>query len=168
MSKLTKRHKKGFAPFADQHSRVLILGSMPGERSLQQQEYYAHPQNLFWKMMSHVTGQELPHDYQQKIKMLNDAHIAVWDVCDACIREGSLDSAILDEKPNPIPELLQQFPQIKAIAFNGNKAGALYRKYFKTIPGIQYYHLPSTSPANAGIPWHIKLAAWKQIASHLH
>lgn len=142
--------KHGFAPILpEQEAKILVLGSMPGEKSLAEVQYYAHRHNLFWHMMSIVCREILPETYSERVQLLKRHGIAVWDVCDSCIREGSLDTAIQEEQANAIPALLSRHPSIKLIAFNGQKAANLFRKYFKEI-NIPQLTLPSTSPANAG------------------
>lgn len=163
----SSRHKTGFPPVVNADSRLLILGSMPGERSLADQQYYAHPRNLFWPFIAALCHDMVPEDYTARKKLLLNNRIAVWDVCDACIREGSLDTAILDEIPNAIEDLLDQYPGIRTIAFNGQKAAALFRKYFKRREGYNYITLPSTSPANAGIPVVQKQGEWMKLKEEL-
>ena len=98
---------QSFGPIADKHSRVLVLGTMPGAMSLAKRQYYGHPRNAFWPIMARLCDRELPEDYALRKAMLLDAGIALWDVCGECEREGSLDSNICHEKPNRIDELLR-------------------------------------------------------------
>jgi len=163
-NKRSALHKVGFPPLVHPDSRLLILGSMPGERSLAEQQYYAHPRNLFWTMIAARAGlSSAPDDYEARKALLQQLHIALWDVCDACIREGSLDTAILEEIPNRIDQLLELHPGIRTVAFNGQKAAALFRRYFKLKDGIRYITLPSTSPANAGVSLDRKKGQWMQL-----
>lgn len=158
----------GFPPLVQPGSRLLILGSMPGEKSLEQQEYYAHPRNLFWPFIAALADETAPQVYAQKKELLARLNIALWDVCDTCFRQGSLDTAIRQEVPNDISGLLQQHPAIRTLVFNGQKAAALYRKYFKQEDALAYLTLPSTSPANAGISLEDKRKAWLGLKGYLH
>lgn len=140
-----------FAPLVDDECRVLILGSMPGRRSLDMQEYYAHPQNRFWRLLALLLNEEMPTNYNDKCALLLRHHIALWDTLGYCEREGSLDSDIKNEQPNAVCELLAVQPQIKAVFCNGGKAAAAFKRYFaKGLPReIDVYYFSSTSPANA-------------------
>ena len=142
----------GLRPNIDKDCRALILGSMPGVKSLEAQQYYAHPQNRFWPMMAHLLGEELPSAYEEKLAMLLRHHIALWDSIGSCEREGSLDSAIRDEQGNDFVALLQEYPGIRAIYFNGGKSAQAFKRYNKALlarPDIAFHAMPSTSPANA-------------------
>ena len=140
-----------FAPLVDAECRVLILGSMPGRRSLDMQEYYVHPQNRFWRLLALLLNEEMPTNYNDKCALLLRHHIALWDTLGYCEREGSLDSDIKNEQPNAVCELLAEQPQIKAVFCNGGKAAAAFKRYFaKSLPReIDVYYFSSTSPANA-------------------
>ena len=125
---------------------------MPGVKSLEEQQYYVHPQNRFWKLMGLFCNVENFHDlnYQKKLQNLLKNQIALWDVIQSCNRDGSLDSNIQNEVPNNLPDLLKQFPNIKIICLNGNKAYTAFKKYFPDLlEKYNCYKLPSTSPANA-------------------
>lgn len=142
---------KSFLPNIDKNSEVLILGSMPGIKSLEEQQYYAHPQNRFWKLMGECCNcKDLAKKiYPEKLKILLKNKIALWDVIATCNRDGSLDSNIENEIPNDIPKLLKKY-NIKRICFNGNKSYLSFKKYFPQIlEQYNCYKLPSTSPANA-------------------
>lgn len=102
-----------------------------------------------------------------KLKMLNDAGIALWDVAQLAYRPGSMDSNMKGEKPNDIEALLRSYPAIRAIAFNGRKAEHLYRKHFQLMPNINYYSLPSTSPANAGYGFEMLYNEWSVVAPYV-
>lgn len=160
--------KQSFAPVETADARVLLLGSMPGEASLRAQQYYAHPQNLFWKFIFDCAGIEISDEYQRRIATLKSLHIALWDVLQQCRREGSLDSSIEkdSERHNDIVGLLARLPQVSKICFNGQKAFSLFKKHIlKTVPDMalryQLVVLPSTSPANASQNYHIKFARWR-------
>lgn len=147
-----KQNCRSFEASIDNNSQILILGSMPGVKSLDEQQYYAHPQNRFWKLMGKLCNkdnlQEL--NYNGKLQVLLQHKIALWDVIQSCERNGSLDSNIQNETPNNISDLLKQFPNIKVICLNGNKAYTAFKKYFSEIlEEYRCYKLPSTSPANA-------------------
>ena len=143
---------KSFAPSIDNNSKILILGSMPGVKSIAEQQYYAHPQNRFWKVLGYICNisnlQEF--EYLRKLESLLDNNIALWDTIKTCKRKGSLDSDIQNETPNDIKDLLKKYPKIKTICLNGNKSYSAFKKYFPDL--IQKYNckkMPSTSPANA-------------------
>lgn len=143
---------KSFKPSIDNNSRILILGSMPGIKSLEEQQYYAHPQNRFWKVMGNICNEpklsEL--DYDTKLKILLNSNIALWDTIKSCKREGSLDSDIQNEKPNNIGKLLKTYPNIEIICLNGNKSYIAFKKYFPDLlKKYTCYKILSTSPANA-------------------
>lgn len=159
---------EGLAPVVNEHCRVLILGTMPGAESLRKQAYYGNERNLFWKLMAGVTGKEAPPDYEERKQFLLAHKIALWDMCQTCLREGSLDSAISEETPNEIPSFVQKYPEIRAIAFNGKASERLFAKYFGSIAGIDLYGMPSTSPANAGIGWEVKVGEWGKIKKYLY
>lgn len=121
---------KSFAPIVDEHSRILILGSMPGIKSLEQQEYYAHPQNRFWRLLALLLQEDVPQDYSAKQALLHKHHIALWDTLGYCEREGSLDSSIKNEAPNAVVELAGELPHLQAVVCNGGKAAVAFKKYF--------------------------------------
>ena len=143
---------KSFKLSIDNHSKILILGSMPGVKSLAEQQYYAHPQNRFWKVMGNICNEPKLHEYSYGLKLttLLKNNIALWDTIKSCDREGSLDSDIQDETPNDIKSLLNKYPSIKTICLNGNKSYSVFKKYFPNLLEKYNYHkMPSTSPANA-------------------
>ncbi len=143
---------KSFLPVIDNKSKILILGSMPGVKSLQEQEYYAHPQNRFWKLMGLFCNEPELHEYnyKRKLEILLKNNIALWDTIKTCLREGSLDTDIQKEIPNNIRELLNKYPNIKIICLNGNKAYCAFKKYFPDLSEkYKCLKMPSTSPANA-------------------
>jgi len=159
-----------FPPIADAHARVLILGSLPGQVSLQRQQYYAHPHNAFWKIMERRfgAGPELP--YAERVQCLVQNGIALWDVCAAAQRPGSLDTSIVHSSvvPNGIAAFIASHPGIGLICFNGSKAADLYRRL--VLPGlptkirsIRTETLPSTSPAHAAMPFEEKLTRWAAV-----
>ena len=156
---------KSFKPSIDKQSKILILGSMPGVKSLEEQQYYAHRKNRFWRLMCIFCNVENLHDlnYQEKLQILLKSKIALWDVIQSCNRDGSLDSNIQNELPNDIPELLKQFPNIKIICLNGNKAYTAFKKYFiEILKNYKCYKMPSTSPANARYKLDDLYQQWQQ------
>ena len=154
---------KSFAPFIDENSRLLILGTMPGIKSLEKQQYYAHERNAFWPLLFAIFRSPYTTDYQQKIKLLYDNNIALWDTLKYCFREGSLDSDIQMAEPNNIDGLLKIYPKIKSIVFNGKYAEKFYKKHQKISSEIKYLSMPSTSPANARLSFEQKLQIWSAI-----
>ncbi|MBQ9246446.1 DNA-deoxyinosine glycosylase [bacterium] len=141
---------KSFAPIINKNSKILILGSMPGIKSLEAVQYYAHPQNRFWKIMSvYCNYQNLEKEnYKIKTSVLLKNNIALWDVIQSCTREGSLDTNIQNVKPNNIIGLIKKYPGIKKILCNGTKSYELFVKNNKNIE-VPIIKVPSTSPANA-------------------
>ena len=108
-----------FPPIVDKSSKILILGSVPGVKSLQMQQYYAHPQNNFWKLMFHLLDTEFSSDYHTRLQLLKKHRIALWDVIESCERKGSKDTDIKSEIDNDIQELINSHPNIKIIFCNG-------------------------------------------------
>lgn len=157
---------ESFPPSIGSHCRVLILGSMPGVRSLAAAQYYAHPQNQFWPLMQALFGVERDLPYAQRLRRLNDTGVGLWDVLHGCERRGSLDSDIApgSEVANAIPALLQQHTEIRALAFNGGKAEQAFRRHVQAqLPAsrpVRLLALPSTSPAHAGMRPAEKLQRW--------
>ena len=160
---------QSFPPIEARGSRVLILGTMPGQESLRARQYYAHPQNAFWRIVGDLLGFDRTLDYGLRIERVRAADIAVWDVLRSCTRKGSLDSAIEPSSavPNDFAGFLADHPQMTRICFNGAKAEALFAKHVRPRLGaaaeLQYLRLPSTSPAHAGLPFSEKLRAWRAI-----
>lgn len=160
-------HDKGFPPIADAHARVLILGSLPGQVSLQRQQYYAQPQNAFWKIMGRLFGAGPDLPYEKRAQRLRQNGIALWDVCAAAERPGSLDAAIVHASvvPNDFAAFIETHPDIGLICFNGGKAAELYRRLvLPDLPtaarAVRTVTLPSTSPAHAAMPFEDKLTRW--------
>ncbi|HQP10371.1 MAG TPA: DNA-deoxyinosine glycosylase [Candidatus Omnitrophota bacterium] len=150
-----------FPPIVDSRCQILILGSMPSIRSLQAQEYYAHPQNQFWKIMAVLLGHALPLTYAQKKRMLLKSRIALWDVISSCKREGSLDSRIRQVKFNDFAALFKKYKSIRAVFCNGNTAFKLFQKASHRCD-LPVFPVPSTSPAyTKSLAW--KTGRWKNI-----
>lgn len=151
-------------PSVDKNSEILILGSMPGVKSLEEQQYYAHPQNRFWKVMGAICYSPDLHNksYREKLAVLLENHIALWDTIKSCKREGSLDSEISQETPNDIASLLKKYPNIRYICLNGNKSYLMFKKYFpELLEKYKCYKMPSTSPANAKYSLENLINEWK-------
>lgn len=153
-------------PVYDEQSRILILGSFPSVKSREQQFFYGHKQNRFWKVLAQVLGCGVPEDIPQKRAMLIKHHIAVWDVIASCEITGSSDASIRDVKPNDLSPILSA-ADIRAIYTNGGKAHQLYQKYIFPVTGREAYLLPSTSPANAGYSLERLVEAWRRIRDPL-
>ncbi len=154
-----------FPPIADEHSRILILGNMPGKVSLNREQYYAHPQNAFWKIMFMLFNQAPHDDYEKKKTLLLNHGIALWDVLKGCERESSADSDILLEERNDFDTFFARHSSIKHIFFNGNNPYLYYKRHLKNIP-LPYTILPSTSPAHA-VAWQMKFNEWQVIENYL-
>tara|TARA_R110002096_G_scaffold6409_2_gene29741 strand:+ start:60351 stop:60866 length:516 start_codon:yes stop_codon:yes gene_type:complete len=154
---------QGFEPVARSDARVLILGSLPGQRSLDEQQYYAHPRNAFWGIMRDLFG--IDGDYEQRCKGLESARIALWDVLQASVRRGSLDADIQLEtaNANDFAAFFSRHPGIELIVFNGKKSEALFRKLVRGagLETLAMATLPSTSPAYAAMTYSGKLKAWR-------
>jgi len=151
---------ESFSPVVGIDPKILILGTMPGRKSLEMQEYYAHPRNILWKIIFNLLKVTEKNTYSEKIELVKEKQIALWDVCYSCRREGSLDSNIKDESPNQIPDFLKRYPSIEIIIFNGQKSREKYLKYFDYIEGLEYHCLPSTSPANTSMNFQEKIVKW--------
>jgi len=149
-----------FPPIIAIQPKILILGTMPSATSLQACEYYAHPGNTFWRIMSAIEGVDCPTEYEKKKELIIKMGLAVWDVCHSCIRPGSADSDISNEVPNKINELLAAHPSIHTILYNGKTAEKLFYRHLKKIEGINMFAMPSTSPAYT-MSFEKKLEVWK-------
>lgn len=157
--------KTSFDPISNADTTILILGTIPGDKSLELQEYYGHARNRFWKVIAKITGNEAPITYDDKKALLLQTTIGVWDVAHKATRKGSLDSAIFDEEPNDLDNFIAKHANLKVIGFNGKKAEALFDKYFERKGGIKYVSLPSTSPANATINFEKMCGLWLEVLS---
>ncbi|MDH3636234.1 MAG: DNA-deoxyinosine glycosylase [Gammaproteobacteria bacterium] len=160
---------RSFEPIIGRRPRILILGSMPGVASLEAIQYYAHPRNAFWPIMSELFGIDHRADYEARVAELTKQPLILWDTLQACQRPGSLDSNI-DVKTasaNDFAALLQRFPGIRAILFNGATSERYFRQLvLPTLPTtleLALLRMPSTSPAHAGMSFEQKLAAWRQL-----
>ena len=161
---------QGFAPIADRHAKLLILGSMPGAASLDAAQYYAHPRNAFWPTVEAVWDIPTRLDYTARKRALREAGIAVWDVLANCRRSSSLDADIEQGSMvvNDFAAFFRRHPRIQLIAFNGATAQALYRRHvLPTLPvslqQIPALRMPSTSPAHAALSLQRKAQQWKEL-----
>ena len=147
-------------PVYDSNSKILILGSFPSVKSREQQFFYGHKQNRFWRVMAQVLDCAVPEDVPQKRAMLLTHHVALWDVIASCEITGSSDASIRDVRPNDLSRILSK-ADIQAIYTNGSKAYELYRKYIFPVNGREAQPLPSTSPANAVYSLERLVEVWK-------
>ncbi|MCW8193457.1 DNA-deoxyinosine glycosylase [Proteobacteria bacterium 005FR1] len=165
-------HVESFPPIATAKAEKLILGSMPGKASLQAHQYYGHPRNNFWPIIATVLGFPADLPYASRCHELSESRVALWDVMKACFRSGSLDSDIVESSvvTNDFSCFLRAHPAIRIIYFNGAKAEQSYQRYVlpqlpEDLASIPAVRLPSTSPANASIPYSAKLESWRRIAA---
>lgn len=155
-----------FAPLVSSAPTRLILGSMPGRRSLECSQYYAHPQNAFWYVMSQVCAFDLPQEYTERVECLMSAHYCLWDVLYDCDRKGSLDSNIDrgSEVPNDFVTFFKRHPTLKLVGFNGQTSRKIFSRYFgslyQELEHIKWVDLPSTSPAYASLSRDEKSRIW--------
>jgi len=155
--------KTSFDPISNADTTILILGTIPGDKSFELGEYYGHSRNKFWKIISTITNNDLPLTYSDKKGLLIKSKIGIWDVAHKANRKGSLDSAIEDEEPNDLDNFIARHKNLKVIGFNGTKSQALFDKYFDRKSDLKYISLPSTSPANTGIDFDNICKQWRQI-----
>ncbi len=156
-----------FAPFTTEATRLLVLGSLPGQQSLAAQRYYAHPQNQFWRLIGAVIGVDLPAlPYEERLTALATARVGLWDSVGSAVRPGSLDSAIQDHETNALADLAAKLPQLQAVGFNGALSYKLGAPLLAAT-GLQLIRLPSSSPANAGMTFEAKREAWIALAAYL-
>ena len=153
--------KLGLPPIARTDARLFVLGSLPGDASLAAQRYYAHATNQFWRLLGQAIGEELqPLGYEERLERLAARRIGLWDVIASASRRGSLDQAIREAQHNRIEHLLHDFPDLRAIAFNGTTASTIGRKLIgEPPPRLRLVDLPSSSAANTR-PFDDKARAW--------
>jgi hypoxanthine-DNA glycosylase len=153
-----------FPPVAGRGTKVLILGSLPGLASLRLDQYYGHPRNRFWELLGAALGEDLRAlPYRKRLGRLRARGVALWDVVSSAHRSGSLDAAIRDESHNEVAALIARLGP-RAVFLNGRKAAAAFRR---CAPGLPAFTLPSSSPANASVPWARKARAWRRIRAYL-
>lgn len=161
----TAARKRCFDPVVDARTRVLVLGSLPGERSLAQQQYYGNPQNRFWILVSGVIGHDLvPLDYAARLRTLLEHGVGLWDVVAEAEREGSLDNRIRGQVGNDLVRLAEGLPRLEVIGFNGATAARLglkalgeHARRYRIVP------LPSSSPAHASMTLEQKREHWLRL-----
>lgn len=156
-----------FEPVYDGSSRVLVLGSFPSVASREQSFYYGHPQNRFWRVAAALCKRPVPQTTDEKLLLLHENRIALWDVISVCDITGSSDASIRNARPNDIAWLVSRAP-IEKILLNGRRAGELYAKLTGASVSLPYAVLPSTSPANASWSLQRLLEAWAQLADARH
>ena len=160
--------KASFPPVVRADTRVLVLGSLPGERSLAEGRYYAHPRNLFWRLAGAAIGREELEGlaYEARLAALLAAGVGLWDTVASAERAGSLDAAIRAAAPTPLAALAATLPELRAVAFNG-RASAKIGTAALGGSGLALLPLPSSSPAHAAMPYAEKLRLWAAIGEFL-
>ena len=160
--------KVGLPPVARSDARLFLLGSLPGDASLAARQYYAHPTNQFWRLLGRAIGEKLELlNYGERLARLAERHIGLWDVIASAKRPGSLDQAIREAAHNRVEHLLHDFPDLRAICFNGSSASAVGRKLIGKPPQhLTLIDLPSSSAANTR-PFAEKASAWAMVAKFL-
>lgn len=151
-----------FGPLFDEKSRMLILGSFPSVKSREQNFFYGHPQNRFWKVIASIFDEPVPSDIAQKRSLILSNHLALWDSVASCDIVGSSDASMRNVKPNALSVILDH-SQIKRIFTNGRKSQETYMKYIQPVTGLEAICLPSTSPANAQWTLDKLIDAWSVI-----
>ena len=151
-----------FGPLFDGNSRILILGSFPSVKSREQNFFYGHPQNRFWKVAAALFGQEVPVTVPEKKKLILSHHLALWDSIASCVITGSSDASIREVRPNDLRIILDSAP-IRLICCNGRKSYEMYEKHIRPVVGRNALCLPSTSPANAQWTLEKLVEAWSVI-----
>ena len=159
------RIKFGLPPVAPADARLFILGSLPGDASLSAGRYYAHPTNQFWRLLGQAIGEKLQSlPYEERLRRLAQRRVGLWDVIASASRRGSLDQAIRFADHNPVEQLLHDFPDLQALAFNGSTASASGRRLLKATEQLDLIDLPSSSAANTR-PFEEKAQAWAALAN---
>jgi double-stranded uracil-DNA glycosylase len=160
--------KSSFAPVTCDDTRVLILGSLPGEASLAAARYYANPRNQFWRLIGAVIEQDLvARNYEQRLVTLLAHGIGLWDSIGSATRTGSLDSAIREVTANPLTDLAASLPDLRCIAFNGAKSAVIGAPQLAGAGGFALLRLPSSSPAHAALSFEAKLGEWMKLRKFL-
>ncbi len=159
-------HIRCFMPAGNAGAKVLILGSMPGKKSLELNQYYGNPLNSFWKIMGELVGAHPYLPYEERLRALKASGIALWDVLASCTRESSQDAHIRQESANDFTSFFASHAQITQVFFNGGKAEQCFRRFVQdkqALPPLDLHRLPSTSPAHAGMRYADKLQAWRAV-----
>ena len=162
MSASAQRVQHPFGPLFDRNSRVLILGSFPSVKSREQNFFYGHPQNRFWKVIAALYGLEPPATIPEKKELILGHGLALWDSIASCVITGSSDATIREVRPNDLRIILDSSPIVR-ICCNGRKSHEMYEKYIQPDLGREALCLPSTSPANAQWSLEKLIAAWAVI-----
>src|SRR4051794_1453531 len=159
--------KRSFPPVVDEATRVLLLGSLPGEESLARAQYYANPRNHFWRLIGGVIGVDLAElPYEARLVRLLEAGVGLWDTIGSGTRRGSLDGNIRAIEANPLAELAEALPALRAVAFNGGKSAALGLRQLAGRKGLALVPLPSSSPAYT-LPFAAKRERWMALRPFL-
>ena len=162
------RRKAAFPPSVDERIRLLILGSLPGDASIKQGEYYAHRGNAFWALMGDVLEEDLRgQPYAMRLKRLKARHVGLWDVIESADRKGSLDSAIRGAELRDLGAFVDRLPALEAVAFNGKTAALHGRRQIGERPGLALIDLPSSSGAFASMSREAKRGAWMALAPYI-
>jgi hypoxanthine-DNA glycosylase len=152
----------GLPPVIARHTRLVVLGSFPGVASLVAQQYYGHPRNHFWPLLSALWGIDLMAlPYEKRLAEVKARGLGIWDVYATCLREGSLDSAIEQPALNDLASLKRRAPALQGVAHNGGESARAMR--ITRSLDVPVYRLPSTSPANASWSFERKLTAWREV-----
>ncbi|MBR6472375.1 MAG: DNA-deoxyinosine glycosylase [Firmicutes bacterium] len=162
----TDRLTHPFGPLFDSESRVLILGSFPSVKSREQNFFYGHPQNRFWKVIASVMDRPVPKDIPEKRILILENHLALWDSIESCEIVGSSDSSIRNARANDLRVILEN-SRVEQIFCNGRKSFELYNKYIQSTVGRDAICLPSTSPANAQWSLERLIGEWSVIKEYL-
>ena len=163
MTDHTGDRRLGFSPVVDTDTRLLILGSLPGDASLKAAQYYAHPRNAFWPLISGMLGEDLAaQPYERRLDRLKARGVGLWDVIASAERSGSLDAAIRSPDAADLRGLIGGLPRLRAVAFNGKLAAKLGRRIIGDVAGVRFIDLPSSSPAHA-IPLTSKANVWNSL-----
>jgi hypoxanthine-DNA glycosylase len=149
-----------FKPIIFSNTTTLILGSFPSIKSFENSFYYAHPKNQFWTILSQISNYPI-NNKDQKLWLLKELKLGLWDIVKSCKRENSSDSNLKDITPNNIEALLKEYPAINKIAFTSHFAQKIYNKYFGSLD-INTIYLPSPSPAYAAMSFEQKCKIYKE------
>ena len=154
-----------FDPIVFKDTETLILGSFPSIKSFENNFYYAHPSNKFWKILEEVTTYPI-NNRDQKLWLLKEAKLGLWDMIEKCSRDNSLDSSLENEEVNDIAGFLEAHPSIKKLAFTGKKSEALFKTHFSHLE-IETVYLPSPSSAYAAMKFEDKVLAYKKALGYV-
>jgi len=166
---MAAERKRGFPPVVNPRTRLLILGSLPGEASLAVGEYYGNPRNAVWRLLEQVLDRPLVAlPYPDRLRALLERQVGLWDVIAEAERRGSLDAAILEPAANDLPALIETLPLLETVAFNGATAARLGLRGLKSVGRpLKALALPSSSPAHAAVTFEQKAQAWTELRKAL-